>query len=84
MPYEQRVDRALQKVLSQQAWTKPQQKWLLRIAEQLKREVIVDETAFDAGAFKSHGGYARVDKDLGGKLAQVLDAFGDGIWKDAA
>lgn len=51
---------------------------------QLKREAVVDAEAFSAGAFKSHGGYARVDKDLGGKLAQVLDAFGDGIWEDAA
>lgn len=54
------------------------------IADQLKLEVVVDAGAFSAGALKSHGGYARADQDLGGKLAQALDSFGDGIWEDAA
>lgn len=82
VPYETRVERALQKVLGMQAWTPGQKNWLQRIAKQLKVEVIVDHEAFETGAFKSKGGYKALDKTLDGKLDQVLDAFGDAIWKD--
>jgi len=44
----------------------------------------VDEQAFAAGAFRKKGGYKGIDKQLDGKLAQVLDAFGDAVWEDVA
>lgn len=81
IPYEDRVDRALQRVLSLQAWSPGQKSWLDRIAKQLKKEVIVDYAAFETGAFKAKGGYKALDKTLDGKLDQVLDAFGDAIWE---
>lgn len=82
VPYEERVDRALKKILGSQPWTNPQRNWLERIAAQFKKEVIVDRPALDEGAFKSHGGFRHIDKALGGNLTQVLEAFGDAIWAD--
>lgn len=84
LPYEQRVKRALQKVLAMQPWSPGQRAWLERIGKQLAKEVIVDEEAFRSGAFENSGGFKEVDKRLGGKLKQVLDAFGDAIWDDQA
>ena len=90
LSYEERVERSLKRVMAMQAWTKPQQKWLDRIASQLKKEAVVDDKAFEEGAFKTKGGFKGVDRQLGGKLDQVLDAFGDlfwmrsVIWEDAA
>jgi type I restriction enzyme R subunit len=82
-PYTARVDRAVAKVLATGTWTAPQKKWLERIAEQLKKEVIVDEEALSRGAFANLGGWKGIDKQLGGKLRQVLDELGDEIWRDA-
>ena len=48
--YEQRVDRAIAKILARRAWTPPQRKWLERIAKQLKVETIVDTEALDKGS----------------------------------
>ena len=45
--YDQRVDRALDKVLASQRWNPPQRKWLERIGKQLKVETIVDREALD-------------------------------------
>ena len=36
MPYEQRVEKALQKILASRSWTTPQRQWLQRIANQSK------------------------------------------------
>jgi len=67
--YEQRVDRAIAKILASRAWTPPQRKWLERIAKQLKVETIMDREAFDKGEFKTQGGgFARINKAFKGQL----------------
>ncbi len=47
VPYEQRVDRALQKILASSRWTTPQRQWLQKIAAQTKANLIVDREALD-------------------------------------
>ncbi len=84
VPYSERVDRALAKIQASGTWTAPQKKWLERIAEQMKKEVVVDEEAFSKGAFVNAGGWKGIDKALGGQLKKVLDDLGDAIWSDAA
>ncbi|MGB0562798.1 MAG: type I restriction-modification system endonuclease [Spirulinaceae cyanobacterium] len=83
VPYEQRVDRALQTVLSSQTWQPQQRQWLERIAKQLKQETIVDRAAFNQGAFRSQGGWQRIDKVFDGKLAVVVTAIHDAVWEEA-
>jgi type I restriction enzyme R subunit len=80
--YEERVDRALLKILASGVWTPAQKKWLERIGEQMKKEVVVDEEAFSKGAFVNVGGWKGIDKALGGRLKQVLDDLGDEVWND--
>jgi type I restriction enzyme, R subunit len=85
--YDQRVDRALQKVLASRAWTKPQREWLQRIAAQTKANVLVDRAALDDPdlVFKRDGGgFTRLDKLFGGGLEQVLDNFNELLWRPAA
>ncbi|MBN9416363.1 MAG: type I restriction-modification system endonuclease [Candidatus Eremiobacteraeota bacterium] len=84
IPYEERVDKALKKVLSTRPWTDPQRKWLDRIAKQLKKEVIVDHHALDQGEFAAHGGFQTINKKLDGQLANLLAQFQDAIWDDVA
>lgn len=84
VPYEERVARAMKKILSSRAWTMPQRKWLERIGKQLKVETVVDREALDHGQFKAEGGYARLDKVFDGQLEQVLGDFNDALWSDAA
>jgi len=83
VPYAVRVERALTVVEGLAKWTAPERKWLRRIADQLKLETIVDESAFSGGAFENAGGFKGVDKKLGGRLREVLDTFGGAIWDDA-
>lgn len=87
VPYEQRVDRALQAILTSKYWTTPQRQWLQKIAAQTKANVVVDREALDDPdlVFKREGGgFARINRIFEGELQQVLESFKDSIWKPAA
>lgn len=87
IPYEQRVDQALQKILTSKYWSNPQRQWLQKIAAQTKANVVVDRDALDDPdlVFKREGGgFARINRIFEGQLQQVLEAFNDSIWKPAA
>lgn len=87
VPYEQRVDRALQRLLASKPWSTPQRQWLQKIAAQTKANGIVDRAALDDPdlLFKREGGgFARLDKIFGGELAEVLDRFNDSLWTAVA
>ncbi|WOD41904.1 type I restriction-modification system endonuclease [Nodosilinea sp. E11] len=85
IPYPERVDRAIKKILAKQAWTAPQRKWLERIGKQLKVEVIVDHEALDQGEFKTQGGgFSRLDRLFGGQLDTILAEIRDNVWQAAS
>lgn len=83
VPYSERVDRALRKVLESNAWTPPQRMWLERIGKQLKEETVVDKDAFNKGQFEASGGFNRINKVFEGRLEQVLADLGDALWQQA-
>ena len=87
LPYEERVDHALQNMLASRAWSTPQRQWLQKIAAQTKANVIVDRDALDDPDLifaREGGGFSRLDRIFGGELQQILDAFNESIWQTAA
>jgi len=87
VPYAERVDRALQHLLTHppggKPWSTPQRDWLKRIAAQTKANVLVDRAALDDPdlIFKREGGgFNRLDKVFNGQLQPVLEAFNDALW----
>jgi len=85
VPYGERVDKAMRKILASRSWTPPQRKWLERIGQQLKTEVIVDREAFDRGAFKAQGGgFERLNRAFDGRLEDILVEINDTIWQDVS
>jgi type I restriction enzyme, R subunit len=80
IPYSDRVDRSLKQILASRAWTPPQRKWLERIGKQVKVEYVVDRTALDEGAFRSQGGFTRIDKVFDGKLESILADIQERLW----
>ena len=83
VPYEQRVEKALQRILATRSWTTPQRQWLHRIANQTKAITIVDREALDDDALlfrREGGGWPRLNKLFGGELDQVLHQFQCQVW----
>jgi type I restriction enzyme, R subunit len=81
VPYEERVEAAMRRILSSRQWTDPQRRWLRRIGEQLEREIVVDREALDQEPFRADGGFSRLNKVFGGTLENVLSDIGEEIWK---
>lgn len=87
IPYDERVDHALQNLLASRSWTTPQRDWLKRIAAQTKANLLVDREAIDDPdlVFKREGGgFNRLDKLFNGELQQVLETFNDALWQQTA
>lgn len=87
LPYEQRVENALQRMLASRAWTTPQRQWLQKIAAQTKANVIVDRDAFDDPDLifaREGGGFVRLDRLFSGELEEILHSFNESIWQTAA
>lgn len=91
VPYAERVDRALNHLLSHppagKPWSTPQRDWLKKIAAQTKANVLVDRDALDDPDLlftAQGGGFKRLDKIFEGALQQTLEAFNDSIWSRPA
>lgn len=82
--HKDRVQAAMQKILTSRSWTEPQRKWLERIGKQLEQEFIVDREALDAGQFKEMGGFTRLNKVFKGELETILRDIADAMWQAAA
>lgn len=81
IPFEQRVDNALSKILSSQQWKTPQVQWLETIAKQMKATTIVDVAALDQGLFKHQGGIKRANKLFEQPVEEVLLNFNKALWQ---
>lgn len=84
IPYEQRVQHALDGLLKAHPWTTPQRDWLRRIGKQLLQETVVDREALSQGAFETAGGFERINKVFEGRLEQILGDLQDAIWVPAS
>lgn len=81
IPWDQRVDNALEKILNSQPWKTPQRDWLELIAEQTKATTIVDEAALNQGIFQHQGGIKRANKLFEKPVAEVLEEFNQALWQ---
>lgn len=83
IPYQDRVRAAMRKVLASRTWTDPQKKWLRRIGEQVKKEIVVDRAALDAEPFSADGGFTRLNRVFNGELEAVLAGINEEMWRKA-
>ncbi|HEX7243631.1 MAG TPA: type I restriction-modification system endonuclease [Longimicrobiaceae bacterium] len=84
LPYEERVKRAVQRILGSRYWTEPQRRWLRRIGEQMLRETVVDRPAFDSGQFRQEGGFRYINRIFEGQLEQLVGDLHDEVWRTPA
>ena len=87
VPYEQRVESALQKMLASRSWTTPQRQWLQKLAAQTNANLVVDREALDDPDLvfqREGGGFNRLDRIFSGELQKVLDTFNESLWTPAA
>ena len=83
VPWEERVDNALQTILALRDWSTPQKKWIEAIAKQTVATTIVDNRALDNGVLKDqYGGLRRANKLFDNQAENVLSEFRKALWPD--
>lgn len=84
LPFDQRVDNALNKLLKQNDWSSEQTNWLERLANSLKEQVAIDDDTFKTGNYKRRGGKRKLEAVFDGKLAKILEQFNEYMWEQPA
>ena len=85
MPYAERVQRAVERLLASRPWTDVQRRWLKRIGQQLERELVVDHQALDSEQFREQGGgIDRLNRVFDGRLTDVVGDLQDALWRHDA
>lgn len=84
VPYELRVDNAIQKLIGAKTFTPVQQDWLKRIGKQIKANIVLDEALINEGPFSTQGGFKRINQIFDGQLTDVLADMNENIWQQDA
>jgi type I restriction enzyme R subunit len=79
--HNERVNKALENILSSKTWSETQVIWLKRLAHTLKNDFVSDKSTFDQGAFIDQGGFNRINKLFNNNLENIIDDFKVRIWK---
>ena len=56
--------------------------WLSRIEKTMLEDAVLDETTFEMGAYKTHGGFAMIDRRFGGQLKEYIRVINTYIYDD--
>ncbi|MDN7549483.1 type I restriction-modification system endonuclease [Burkholderia cenocepacia] len=84
VPFDTRVDTAVQRISQQRKLTAVQQDWLKRLAKQVKANIVLDETLINEGPFGQQGGFRRLNQIFDQQLGDVLADMNEAIWQSAA
>ena len=79
-----KISNAIARLKAAHNFSDAELKWLDRIEKYLLNETLIDAASFDerGTAFKQHGGFDRIDKVFGGKLANILDELNRYLYDD--
>lgn len=73
LSHSSRIHEAVEKLKTENDFNKNQTGWLDRIAEQLKRELVIDQESFDREPFKQKGGYKQLNKIFNNELPDLME-----------
>jgi len=80
--HEERIQRAVEKLIKSHSFSKIELDWLERIKKALIAESVLDRDIFETGAFKTSGGFKQIDKKFNGKLDDIIQELNDYLYDD--
>jgi len=80
--HEERIKLAVDNLRKSHNFSKIELDWLVLIEKTLLSETVIDRETFDSGAFKTRGGYARINKVFSGKLDDYIKELKEHLYDD--
>ncbi|MDF4799387.1 type I restriction-modification system endonuclease [Vibrio parahaemolyticus] len=84
LPFDERVDLALNKIKAANEWNEEQLNWLERLAASIKDKVVLDEDTFKTGNYKRKGGKRKLMNVFNDELDTILSQFNQFMWDEPA
>lgn len=82
--FEERLKEAQQKIIARYQLSSPQQRWLKRIVNQMREDLVLNDDSFNVGILRTKGGKSRADSELGGQLELIMKDLVDATWGESA
>jgi type I restriction enzyme R subunit len=82
VPFDQRVDAGVQRLMQQHNFSTVQKDWLKRLASQVKANVVLDEALINEGPFRQQGGFRKLNQVFDGRLGELLAELNEAIWRE--
>lgn len=87
LPFAERVDRAVGRILQSRRWSPNQEKALKFIAERIKHSIVIDSEFWQAAPVRDRFGgkpLERLNTLFDGEFGQIVDQLADHMWVDQA
>lgn len=84
LPFDKRVEYALDKIKASHTWSEEQLSWLDYIAVAINEKVVLDDDTFKTGNFKRRGGKNKLIKVFDGEFDSILSRFNEYVWDEQA
>ncbi|WP_163931397.1 type I restriction-modification system endonuclease [Paraferrimonas sp. SM1919] len=83
-PFEERLQTASETIIKKHNLTTEQTKWLNRIVNQMRDDLVLNEDSFKVGNLRRKGGKQQANLDLNGKLDEILKDLVAATWPEQA
>lgn len=80
--HEERIRNAVRTLRDKHQFSKMELDWLNRIEAHLLHETVLDAESFEIGAFRTHGGFARINRIFGNRLGDILQELNTYLYDD--
>lgn len=80
--HEERIKKAVARLKKQHHFNKMESNWIDRIETNLLNETILEHDSFETGAFKTFGGFAKIDKVFKNKLDDIITELNQYLYDD--
>jgi Type I site-specific restriction-modification system, R (restriction) subunit and related helicases len=80
--HEERIHRAVHRLKQNHRFTQMESNWIDRIEKNLLAETILEPGTFDSGAFKSQGGFAKINKVFKNQLPELITELNHYLYDD--
>lgn len=80
--HEERIRRAVTRLKQNHRFSQMESNWIDRIEKNLLSETILEPATFDSGAFKSQGGFTKINKVFKNQLTEIITELNQYLYDD--
>lgn len=82
LSHEERIKKAVERLKKNHSFSKMELGWIERIEKNLLQETVLDKSTFNAGSFKTAGGFDKINKIFKNQLEDIIGELNDYLYDD--